>query len=235
MSRETGSQTLTKWPRLLLRAVGAKVGTGPETARCCHAGRGPAHVSGVFLVFEATLVAVERRVGIVTDEGAPRTLLGRRVRIGDSAPDFDCVVQDRSTLALESVKLADTPPVVRVFSVVPSLDTPVCAIQTARFDAAVAKRAPAVAAYAVSVDTPYAMERVCCRLSGTVRALSDYRPERSFGHAWGVLLEETGELARAVFIVDAQGTVVYAEIAADLANHPDYDAALAAIDRTTSS
>lgn len=180
-----------------------------------------------------TLVPVERRVGIVTDEGAPRTLLGTPVGIGDPAPDFACVMQDPSTWALASVGLADTPPVVRVFSVVPSLDTSVCAIQTARFDAAVATRAPSVAAYAVSVDTPYAMERACRALSGTVQTLSDYRPERSFGHAWGVLAEETGELVRAVFVIDARGTVVHAEIVPDLADHPDYDAALAAIDRAT--
>jgi thiol peroxidase len=70
-----------------------------------------------------------------------------------------------------------------------------------------------------------------CRGAGvaSLRSLSDYRPERSFGLAYGLLVEETGELARAVLVLDAGGVVRHAEIVADLYDHPDYDAALAAV------
>jgi thioredoxin-dependent peroxiredoxin len=121
----------------------------------------------------------------VSDEGTPRTLVGTPVVMGEAAPDFSCRVYDPETAALDPFGLADTPPdTVRVFSVVPSLDTPVCALQTTRFDADVAAMGGGVAAYTVSVDTPYAMDRFCrSHAVGTLVSLSDYRPERSFGHA----------------------------------------------------
>ena len=102
-------------------------------------------------------------------------------------------------------------------------------------DAALRRRggrasATRVAAYAVSVDTPYAAGRFCRGTEiSNLTALSDYRPERSFGKAWGVLVEETGELCRAVFAVDRDGRVVHAEITPEIADQPDYAAALAAL------
>jgi thiol peroxidase len=172
-----------------------------------------------------------RRSGLVRDEGVPRTLVGTPVAVGDAAPDFSCRLYDPVTWALDPFGLADTPAgTVRVFSVVPSLDTPTCALQTTRFDEDVAAMGDAVAAYTVSVDTPYAMDRFCRSQGiGTLVSLSDYRPERSFGHAWGVLAEETGELVRAVFVVDRDGRVAYEEIVPEIADEPDYEAALAAI------
>ncbi len=171
-----------------------------------------------------------RRQGIVAEEGQPLTLVGDPVVVGQEAPAFTCTVADRATLALTSLTLADTPPVVRVLSVVPSLDTEVCALQTARFDAALAAHGARVAAYTVSVDTPYAMARFCRGASiSSLVSLSDYRPERSFGHGWGVLIEETGELARAVFVLDAAAIVRRAEVVGDLVDHPDYAATLAIV------
>lgn len=172
-----------------------------------------------------------RRTGLVTDEGEPRTLVGTPVAVGSTAPDFSCRVYDPETEMPGPFGLADTPAgTVRVFSVVPSLDTSVCALQTTRFDAEVAAMGDAVAAYTVSVDTPYAMDRFCRSSKvGALVSLSDYRPERSFGHAWGVLAEETGELVRAVFVIDRDGRVSYEEIVPELADEPNYDAALAAI------
>jgi thiol peroxidase len=171
-----------------------------------------------------------RRAGLVTDEGTPVTLLGTPVAAGDAAPDFRCVVQEPGTWTMREVGLDDGAGRLRLYSVVPSLDTPVCSRQTQRFDAEVAAFGDAVAAYAVSVDTPYAAGRFCRgKEIGHLTALSDYRPARSFGHAWGVLIEESGELCRAVFLVDRDGRVAHAEITPEIADHPDYDAALAAI------
>lgn len=171
-----------------------------------------------------------RRPGLVTDDGTPVTLTGTPIGVGDAAPDFACIVQEQGTWVMRSVGLDDAAGRPRLYSVVPSLDTPVCSRQTQRFDAEVAAFGDAVAAYAVSVDTPYAAGRFCRgKEVGNLVALSDYRPERSFGNAWGVLVEESGELCRAVFVVDAAGTVVHAEITPEIVDHPDYEAALAAV------
>ena len=171
-----------------------------------------------------------RRPGLVTDDGTPVTLLGHPVAVGDAAPDFHCIVQEPGAWTFRDVGLDDAAGRLRLYSVVPSLDTPVCSRQTQRFDAEVAAFGDAVAAYAVSVDTPYAAVRFCRgKEIGRLTALSDYRPERSFGHAWGVLVEESGELCRAVFLVDGDGVVAHAEITPEIGDHPDYEAALAAI------
>jgi len=102
-----------------------------------------------------------RRAGLVTDEGTPVTLLGTPVAVGDAAPDFRCVVQEPGSWTMREVGVDDAAGRLRLYSVVPSLDTPVCSRQTQRFDAEVAAFGDAVAAYAVSVDTPYAAGRFC--------------------------------------------------------------------------
>ena len=170
-----------------------------------------------------------RRTGLVTEGGVPATLLGTPVSAGDRAPAF---ALDRYAMpeGLVRVTLADTPALPRLFSVVPSLDTPVCSEQTVRF----ARFGGQVAAFTVSVDTPYAMNRFNeCSGTDVLTPLSDYRPERSIGNAYGVLIEEHGELARALFVIDAEGVIAHAEIAPDTWDHPDYAAALAALDLLT--
>jgi len=175
-----------------------------------------------------------RRQGFVKDGGVPVTLVGEPVGVGDAAPEFTCVALGADG-TLARVTLADTPAAVRLFSVVPSIDTDVCGIQTARFGRAIGALGDAVAAYAVSVDTPFAQGRFCSSEGvASITSLSDYRPERSFGNAWGVLVEETGELCRAVFVVDRGGRVVYVELVDDTDDHPDYDAALAAVEQASS-
>jgi thiol peroxidase len=169
-----------------------------------------------------------RRTGLVTSGGAPVTLLGDPIAVGDRAPDFRCDRPDGDGTA--RFTLADTPATTRLLSVVPSVDTSVCALQTARFAREVAALGGQVAAYTISVDTPYALQRFHDGEGlGGMTMLSDYRPERSFGHAYGVLMAEDGELARAVFVVDAGGVVRHAELAPDTWEHPDYDAALAVL------
>ena len=171
-----------------------------------------------------------RRTGLVTSGGSPVTLLGDPVEIGDRAPDFRCDRFDADLDGPAPITLADTPATTRLFSVVPSVDTSVCALQTARFAREVAALGERVAAYTVSVDTPYALQRFHDGEGlGRMTMISDYRPARSFGLAYGVLMEEDGELARAVFVVDAGGVVRHAALAPDTWEHPDYDAALAVL------
>jgi thiol peroxidase len=131
---------------------------------------------------------------------------------------------------LVEVTLADLPRQPRLLSVVPSLDTPVCADQTRAFNARLAAYGDGIAAYTISVDLPFAQHRFCgAEHTDRIVALSDYKT-RSFGTSWGMLVEESQLLARGVFVLDPGGVVMYAEIVADQVDEPDYDRALRALD-----
>ncbi|MEU5262342.1 thiol peroxidase [Amycolatopsis sp. NPDC021455] len=161
------------------------------------------------------------RKGATTFRGRPVTLVGPELAAGDPAPDCTVLAGDMSPVRFAG--LTGT----RVISVVPSLETPVCDLQTRRFNEAVAELGEA-SVLTVSVDLPFAQARWCgaAGVSG-VRVLSDHR-DVSFGRAYGVLVKEFRLLARAVFVVDATGTLVHTEYVPAIEQHPDYDAALAA-------
>ena len=153
--------------------------------------------------------------------GDPLDLLGEEVTLGDAAPGFDLTAND-----LSSVGLADTSGV-RVFNVVPSLDTPVCDAQIKRFNEEAANLED-VAVYCVSCDLPFAQGRWCGAAGvENVTTLSDYK-DRNFGIAWGTLIDALKIQSRAVFVVNAHNTVVHAEYVPEMTEHPNYDAALAA-------
>lgn len=165
----------------------------------------------------------EERTGIITFKGNPMALLGPDVKVGDAAPDFRVVDN-----GLQPVTLADSSGKVRLISVVPSLDTPVCDTQTRKFNEEAAKLPDDVAAYTISLDLPFAQKRWCGNAGiDKVQTLSDYQ-ERSFGLNWGLLIRELKLLARAVYVVDRNDRVVYREIVAEVTDEPDYAAALAA-------
>ena len=162
------------------------------------------------------------RPGATTLRGEPKTLIGPELKPGDKAPDFKVVDSN-----LKPVTLSSTGNHVRVFSVVPSLDTPVCDVEMRRFNTEAAKL-PGVTVVAVSLDLPFAAKRWCGATgSDKIRALSDYK-YRNFGTAFGVLAPSKGLLARAVFVVGKDDVVKYAEYVADVGKEPNYDAALAA-------
>src|SRR5262249_8824660 len=143
-----------------------------------------------------------------------------------AAPDFACVNQ-----GLEIVSIAKTPAKARMFSVVPSLDTPVCNQQTHKFDEGIAALGDKVACYTISLDLPFAQKRFCT-VEGikSMQTLSDVH-DQSFGKNWGVLIEglPLPLLARAVFIVDKAGKITHAEVVPEVVNHPNYEVALAAL------
>src|ERR1700760_4695836 len=119
------------------------------------------------------------RAGATTMRGNPLTLVGPELKVGDPAPDFAAI--DNS---LKPVTLKDTAGKTRIFSVVPSLDTPVCDAQTKRFNEEAA-RLGSVDIYTVSMDLPFAQKRFCNSFAlDNVKMLSDHR-EASFGTAWG--------------------------------------------------
>ena len=152
------------------------------------------------------------------------TLIGNEVKVGDKAPNFTVLAND-----LSPVTLADSEGKIRLFSVVPSLDTGVCDAQTRRFNEAAAELGENVAIYTVSMDLPFAQKRWCGAAGiEAVQTVSDHKAA-SFGEAFGVLIEELRLLTRSVFVVDAEGTVTYVEYVPEATDHPNYDAAIEAV------
>jgi thiol peroxidase len=169
---------------------------------------------------------MQKRAAAVTFKGNAMTLVGPQLKPGDKAPDFK-VAKDAGT----AIGLADTPAKARMFSVVPSLDTSVCSMQTRTFDKGLAELGDRVATYTVSLDTPFAQKRFCTEANVShMQTLSDQH-DGSFGRSYGVLLEGLAVplLARAVFVVDKAGKVTYVEYVPEVTHEPNYEKALAAL------
>ena len=167
------------------------------------------------------------RHGAVTFKGNPLTLVGDEVKVGGGAPDFDLTCFGPG--GMEHIRKADLLGKPTIISVVPSLDTPVCQVQTKTFNRELAGLGDKVNALTVSLDLPFAMNRFCgAEDIKAMRNGSDYM-DRAFGRNWGVLIDELKILARAVFVLDAQGVVRHAEVVKEVASEPDYAAALAAL------
>lgn len=162
------------------------------------------------------------RAEATTLMGKPMTLVGPELKAGDKAPNFQCV-----DVGMQAVDLAATGTNVRIFSVVPSLDTPVCDAQTKRFNEEIAKLA-GVDVYTVSMDLPFAQKRWGSAFNvDRVKMLSDHK-DGSFGSAYGTLIKDLRIESRAIFVLDKDNTVKYVEYVKEVADHPNYDAALAA-------
>lgn len=160
------------------------------------------------------------RPGATTMRGNPLTLIGPELKAGDKAPDFD-VIGD----GLKPVNLSATGQGVRIFSVVPSLDTPVCDAQTKRFNEEAAKL-PGVEIYTISMDLPFAQKRWCGAFGiDKVKMLSDHRTG-SFGEHYGTLIKDLRIESRAIFVVDKDNTLKHVEYVKEVAEHPNYDTAL---------
>ena len=158
----------------------------------------------------------------VTFKGNPMTLIGKEVKVGDKAPDFNVLAND-----LSSVTLADTTGKVRLVSVIPSIDTGVCSTQTRRFNEE-ASKVDNVQVLTISADLPFAQARWCAAEGlENVKTLSDHR-DFSFAEAYGVGMKELRLLARSVFVIDSNDTVTYVEYVGEGTDHPNYDAAIEA-------
>lgn len=168
-------------------------------------------------------MAIERP-NATTMKGNPLTLLGPQIKVGDKAPNFSVRTQD-----LKPFSLDDTKGKLRLFSVVPSLDTPVCDAQTRRFNTEAAKLGDKVEIITVSLDLPFAQKRWCGAAGiDKIKVVSDYY-DRSFSEAYGTLIKELHIDSRALFIVDDKDTVRYVEYVPEIGEHPNYDKALAAL------
>ena len=169
---------------------------------------------------------MEERKGVITMKGSPVTLVGPDIKEGERAPDFTVIDGN-----LNEVRLGDFAGKYKVISVTPSLDTPVCDLQARRFNHEAATMPESVAVLNISMDLPFAISRFCAAADiGKVTVCSDHR-DASFGTAYGVLIKELRLLARSVFILDKDNVVRYKEIVTEQTDHPDYDGALAALDK----
>lgn len=166
------------------------------------------------------------RSGAITFKGNPMTLAGEAVTVGQAAPDFTLhYFQD----GMQTMTLADLKGKPTLLSVVPSLDTGICAIQTKKFNEQLAGKGDAINAVTVSLDLPFGMNRFCGAEEITnMKVGSDYQ-DRNFGNHWGTLIEELKIMCRACFVIDADGKVTHAEYVSEVTSEPDYDAALAAL------
>jgi len=163
------------------------------------------------------------RPGAVTMRGAPLTLTGNELKEGDAAPDFTAVDN-----GLAPASLSDFKGKTLIIASVPSLDTPVCEIETKKFNQEAGALGDGVRVLTISMDLPFAQKRWCAAEGVTnLTTLSDHR-DASFGTAYGVLIKELRLLARAVFVVGKDGIVKHAQIVKEIGHEPDYEAALAA-------
>lgn len=167
---------------------------------------------------------MKERVGVITRRGNPLTLMGDELRVGDAAPEFVVLDNDLSPVMLSSFRGK-----VCIISSVPSLDTPVCDMETRRFNEEAGKLGDEVVILTISMDLPFAQKR-WCGLAGVdkVTTLSDHR-EAAFGKAYGVLIKELRLLARAVFVVDREGRIQYIQLVKELTEEPNYKAVLDAV------
>lgn len=175
-------------------------------------------------LFEEIHPIIPRRKGEVTLHGKPLTLIGPRLRVGHTAPDFRLLKTDYRSVMM----LHDFAGQILVISVVPSLDTPVCDQQAKRFNLEAASL-PDTTVLVVSMDLPFAQKHWCAATeANNVLLLSDHM-EGSFGREYGVLIEELRILARSVFVIGRHGHIKHVEIVPELSQHPNYDAALQAV------
>lgn len=166
------------------------------------------------------------RPGDVTRKGNRFTVIGPKLKVGDKAPDFKLV---NNLFSTETISLAGSTGKVRLINVVPSLNTRICDAQTRRFSQEIAQYSDRVVAYTISVDLPVAQANWCSAAGvENMQMLSDYR-DMSFGSAYGTYVKELRIEQRCVFVVDAADTIRYAEYVPEISQHPDYDAALAAL------
>ena len=166
---------------------------------------------------------MSERTGLVTFKGGPLTLVGNEVTVGQPAPDFTVTGND-----LSAKSLGDYRGKTLIIATVPSVDTPVCDREIRRFNEEATGLSNDVTVLVVSCDLPFAQSRWCGAAQvDRVHTLSDYK-DRSFGHTYGLYIKELGLLARAVMVIDKGGKLTHFQLVKEIAEEPDYAAALQA-------
>ncbi len=160
---------------------------------------------------------MSERKGIVSMKGNSVTLVGDEIKVGDTAPDFVAIDNNLNPVSFSSYRGK-----ICIVSSVPSLDTPVCDLETKTFNEEAAGLDPNIVILTISMDLPFAQKRWCAAAGvDRVQTLSDHR-DAAFGTSFGVLIKEFRLLARAVFLVDAKGVIQYMQVVKEITNEPDY-------------
>jgi thiol peroxidase len=170
---------------------------------------------------------MEERTNEAFEFAEQLTVVGRKLVPGDPAPAFTLDRFDPEAGAMQTVRLADSAGKVRLLNVVNSLDTPVCHVETRRWENMRGDLPADLVVYTISMDLPFAQARWHTAENVTHQSLSSHRSEQ-FGQDYGVLLKEWRLLQRAVFVIDRNDRIAYAEYVADQMREPDYEAAVAA-------
>ncbi len=166
----------------------------------------------------------KERTGVVTMKGNPVVLLGPSLKVSEQAPEFSAVDRQWQKVSLRQFRGK-----VVLISAVPSVDTGVCSLQTKRFNDEAAKLPPDAVVLTISQDLPFALGRFCgAEGIERLQVLSDH-VDAEFGLSYGVLIKGMRLLARSVFVVDKDGRIAYIELVPEITEHPNYDAAFAAI------
>jgi thioredoxin-dependent peroxiredoxin len=165
----------------------------------------------------------EERKGAVTMRGNPMTLVGPELKAGQKAPAFTAVGKGLAPVTLDQFKGK-----VKIIAAIPSIDTPVCDAETRRFNEEASKLPGDVQILTISMDLPFAQARWCGAAGvDKITTISDWRAAE-FGQKYGALIKELHLLARAVFVLDKNDNVVYSEYVKEVANQPNFEAALEA-------
>jgi len=170
------------------------------------------------------------RTGEAFELGEQLTVLGSRLVVGDVAPDFELDHLDPASGASDTVQLSSSTGKVRLLNIVNSLDTPVCQVETRRWDSIGRELPEAVVLYTISMDLPFAQARWCGAEQAHHSALSAHRSEE-FGQTYGVLIKEWRLLQRAVIVIGRSGRIEYVEYVRDQMTEPDYDGSVEVVRR----
>ena len=177
---------------------------------------------------------MNKRTGEAFEDTIQLTVVGEKLAAGQAAPAFELDCLSPGDAFPHAVSLDDSAGAVRLLNVINSIDTPVCHVETRRWDELRGEIPADVRTYTISMDLPFALSRWQAAESARHELLSSHRSER-FGQDYGVLLEEWRMLQRAVFVIGPDARIAHAEYVADQMKEPDYDAALAAVRRLASA
>lgn len=175
---------------------------------------------------------MHERTGEAFEFDEKLTVVGDKLNAGDQAPDFTLDHFDGN--AMQSVSLHDSDGKVRLLNVINSLDTPVCHIETRKWDKLRSDLPEGTVVYTISMDLPFAQSRWQNSEGVTHQALSAHKSD-SFGPDYGVLLKEWRLLQRAVFVIDENGKITYVEYVPDQMREPNYSSAVEAVRKASES
>jgi thioredoxin-dependent peroxiredoxin len=176
---------------------------------------------------------VVERLGEAFEFDEQLTVIGTKLEPGDQAPDFTLDWINPETGMIEPVSLSDSAGDIRILSVVNSLDTPVCQVETRTWETMLGDLPAGITVYTITMDLPFAVERWTKQEGVTHKGLSSHRSEQ-FGRDYGVLLKEWRMLQRSVFVIDGAGKVTYCEYVDNQMMQPNYEAAVESIRRMLS-